>query len=100
MFSKSKINEPGTSKDAADTAAATPSAGGASSKNDLSSSAPRPKAPPSSLSNDLTITGNIKTAGDVQVEGTVEGSVQRQDDPLNTGATKPSASTKAEPAKS
>jgi cytoskeletal protein CcmA (bactofilin family) len=38
--------------------------------------APRPKATPSVLSADLTITGNIKTSGDIQVEGTVEGDVR------------------------
>jgi len=167
MFSKSKINEPNSSKDAGDSPApATGGSGNTAPKSDLSTSAPRPKAAPSVLSSDLTITGNIKTAGDVQVEGTVEGdirahlltvgetavikgeiiaddvvvngrivgrvrglkvrltstarvegdiihktiaiesgahfegSVQRQDDPLNTGASKPSAAPKAEPAKS
>ena len=33
------------------------------------------KPPASILSTDLTITGNIRTAGDIQVEGTIEGDV-------------------------
>ena len=38
--------------------------------------APRPKATPSVLSADLTIFGNIKTLGDIQVEGIVEGDIR------------------------
>ncbi|MGS4946559.1 bactofilin family protein [Meridianimarinicoccus sp. RP-17] len=37
--------------------------------------APKAKPPASMLSSDLTITGNIKTSGDIQVEGTIEGDV-------------------------
>jgi cytoskeletal protein CcmA (bactofilin family) len=36
----------------------------------------RPKATPSVLSADLTITGNIETSGDVKVEGIVEGDIR------------------------
>lgn len=39
-------------------------------------SAPKPKPPASVLSNDLHITGNIKTTGDIQVEGTIEGDIR------------------------
>jgi len=77
MFSKSKINEPNSSKEAGDSPAPAPGGSGSMApKSDLSTSAPRPKAAPSVLSSDLTITGNIKTAGDVQVEGTVEGDIR------------------------
>jgi cytoskeletal protein CcmA (bactofilin family) len=38
--------------------------------------APRPKATPSILSADLTISGNIRTPGDVQIEGIVEGDIR------------------------
>ena len=37
---------------------------------------PRAKATPSVLSADLTITGNIKSSGDIQVEGVVEGDIR------------------------
>ena len=78
MFSKSKINDPG-SKPADDAAkpAATTSASSSSAvpKTEFSASAPRPKSPPSTLSADLLITGNLKTTGDIQVEGQVEGDI-------------------------
>ncbi|WP_369907963.1 polymer-forming cytoskeletal protein [Tropicimonas sp. IMCC34043] len=34
------------------------------------------KPPASILSSDLTITGNLKTSGDIQIEGTVEGDIR------------------------
>ena len=67
MFSKSKINEPGpkaTDTDTAKGADATKPAG-----TDFKASAPKPKPPASVLSSDLLITGNLKTSGDIQVEG-------------------------------
>jgi len=39
------------------------------------SAAPKAKPPASMLSSDLTITGNIRTSGDIQIEGTIEGDV-------------------------
>ncbi|KFE34999.1 hypothetical protein DW2_10559 [Thioclava atlantica] len=42
----------------------------------MSNAAPRPKPSPSVLSTDLTVTGNIKTTGDIQIEGTVEGDIR------------------------
>jgi cytoskeletal protein CcmA (bactofilin family) len=77
MFSKSKINEPSTktpetAKPAtSSSAAATPSSGG-----EFKASAPKAKPPASVLSTDLHITGNLKTSGDIQVEGTVEGDIR------------------------
>lgn len=38
--------------------------------------AARPRQSPSILSADLTVVGNIKTQGDIQIEGTVEGDVR------------------------
>jgi len=78
MFSKSKINDPSAkpSEDSAAPAKPAPSSSGAPQKPDFAASAPRPKAPPSTLSTDLTITGNLKTTGDIQVEGTVEGDIR------------------------
>ncbi|MDF2232541.1 polymer-forming cytoskeletal protein [Albimonas sp. CAU 1670] len=76
MFSKSKINDPiDTKADEASKPAPAPAAPprpGAAAP----APAPKPKAPPSILSSDLTITGNIKTTGDIQVEGTVEGDIR------------------------
>ena len=43
---------------------------------DYASSAPKAKPPASVLSSDLTITGNVKTSGDIQVEGVVEGDIR------------------------
>jgi cytoskeletal protein CcmA (bactofilin family) len=40
--------------------------------------APKPKPAPSVLSSDLTILGNVRSSGDIQVEGTVEGDVRAQ----------------------
>lgn len=77
MFSKSKINEPGPkAPDApkADMADTAPAASAAPS-NEFKASAPKAKPPASVLSPDLHITGNVKTTGDIQVEGTVEGDI-------------------------
>jgi len=40
--------------------------------------APKPKPAASVLSSDLTITGNVRSSGDIQVEGIVEGDVRAQ----------------------
>jgi cytoskeletal protein CcmA (bactofilin family) len=39
---------------------------------------PKPKPAPSVLSSDITITGNLRSSGDIQIEGTVEGDVRSQ----------------------
>ena len=68
MFSKSKINEP---------AKKAPEASKSVEPEKISSTIPmaKPKPPASILSQDLNIVGNIKTTGDIQVEGTVEGDI-------------------------
>jgi cytoskeletal protein CcmA (bactofilin family) len=43
---------------------------------DFTPSAPKGKAAVSVLSSDLTVVGNLRTTGDIQVEGTVEGDIR------------------------
>ena len=78
MFSKSRINEPGPKQgdeqNKPDQAAAKPATPKAPA--DYTPSAPEAKPPASVLSADLTVTGNLKTTGDIQIEGTVEGDIR------------------------
>ncbi|MDZ4094997.1 MAG: polymer-forming cytoskeletal protein, partial [Paracoccaceae bacterium] len=75
MFSKSRINEPGQKTPEAD--AAKPSdASPTRTSMEFTPSAPKVKAATSVLSSDLTVVGNMKTTGDIQVEGTVEGDIR------------------------
>ena len=79
MFSKSKINEPGANSPETTPTPAVPasaSAPAAPAKSDFRASAPKAKPPASVLSSDLHVTGNMKTTGDIQVEGTVEGDIR------------------------
>ncbi|WP_442773424.1 bactofilin family protein [Paenirhodobacter enshiensis] len=73
MFSKSKIHEPGP-KVATETPKYEAPAAPASEFG--AASAPRAKPPASVLSSDLTIVGNVKTTGDIQVEGVIEGDIR------------------------
>ncbi len=76
MFSKSKINEPGA-KDAETAAPAeAPKAAAAPAPEFKPSSAPKAKPPASVLSSDLHIKGNLKTSGDIQIEGQVDGDIR------------------------
>ena len=85
MFSKSKINEPGPK--ASDTA--TPKGPDAANPtgSDFKASPPKSKPAPSILSSDLLITGNLKTSGDIQVEGQVEGDIRAHLLTVGEGAT-------------
>ena len=77
MFSKSKINDPAAKPaDPAPKPPAPTTAPAAPSPADFKSSPPKAKPPASVLSADLHITGNLKTSGDIQVEGTVEGDIR------------------------
>ena len=84
MFSKSKINEPGPKAGASDKPAATPAPKPAS---DFQASTPKPKPPASVLSSDLHIKGNLKTSGDILIEGQVDGDIRAHLLTVGEGAT-------------
>ena len=78
MFSKSKINEPGPKTS---DAPSTPAAGAKAPVK--SGAAPEakpamPKAKPAAsvLSSDLHVVGNLKTTGDINIEGTIDGDIR------------------------
>jgi cytoskeletal protein CcmA (bactofilin family) len=78
MFSRSKINEPGP-KTGPEPDIAKPMEPAAVNKPTFDyapPTAPKSKPAPSILSSDLTVTGNLRTTGDIQIEGTVEGDVR------------------------
>ena len=86
MFSKSKINEPGPSADAPaakEDAKSKPAAPAPA----IPSSTPKAKPPASQLSSDLLITGNLKTTGDIQIEGQVDGDIRAHLLTVGEGAT-------------
>ncbi|NAZ36014.1 polymer-forming cytoskeletal protein [Rubellimicrobium sp. CFH 75288] len=86
MFSKSKINEPGPA--AAQPQPAPPPPGAMPGQPaDYRPQAPKAKPPASVLSADLNIKGNIKTTGDVQIEGQVDGDIRAHLLTVGEGAT-------------
>jgi cytoskeletal protein CcmA (bactofilin family) len=76
MFSKSRINEPGPKAGTPTEQPKAPEPAATKPAFDYLSSAPKAKPGVSVLSSDLTITGNVKTSGDIQVEGVVEGDIR------------------------
>ena len=76
MFSKSKINEPVQKDTDAATQQEQPSVQSLAETGSFKASTPKVKPPASVISADLHITGNVKTTGDIQVEGTVEGDIR------------------------
>lgn len=85
MFSKSKINEPGPKTH--DTVPAADTSKPVGTSTDYKSAAPKAKPPASALSSDLTIKGNLKTTGDIQIEGQVEGDIRAHLLTVGEGAT-------------
>ncbi|MBI1219420.1 MAG: polymer-forming cytoskeletal protein [Rhodobacteraceae bacterium] len=87
MFSKSRINEPGP-KQAGE--AEKPKTDVPATKPTMDYAAPatsKPKPAPSVLSSDLTVVGNVKTTGDIQIEGVVEGDIRAHLLTVGEGAT-------------
>ena len=90
MFSKSRINEPGpkqAGEGEARPAGSTAAKPGATPPPPAASSTPKAKPPASSLSSDLVIKGNLKSTGDIMVEGTVEGDIRAHTMTVGEGAT-------------
>ena len=91
MFSKNKPEGDAAPQKPASPASSAPSSsdsvGSPPSSPSSAASANKPKPAPSILSSDLTITGHIKTSGDVQVEGTVEGDIHAHLLTVGEGAT-------------
>ena len=86
MFSKSKINEP-AQRGGETSPAQTPAPASSSSSQDYRPAAPKAKPPASVLSSDLHITGNVRTSGDVQIEGQVDGDIRAHLLTIGEGAT-------------
>ena len=76
MFSKSRINEPGPKAGTLTEQPKAPEPAATKPAFDYMSTAPKAKPGVSVLSSDLTITGNVKTSGDIQVEGVVDGDIR------------------------
>lgn len=74
MFSKTRVTEPGPRQQGAGETD-TPRSPETSYEVPATPSQ-RPRSNPSVLSSDLTVKGNITTAGDVQIEGNVEGDIR------------------------
>jgi cytoskeletal protein CcmA (bactofilin family) len=86
MFSKSKINDPAP-KPADSTAPADAPRPASGSAPDFKPTTPKAKPPASTLSSDLHIKGNLKTTGDIQVEGQVDGDIRAHLLTVGEGAT-------------
>ncbi|MEL6641296.1 MAG: polymer-forming cytoskeletal protein [Pseudomonadota bacterium] len=87
MFSKSKINDPAPKPADKPAAAPAPAPKATGSSMDAPAAAPKAKPPASTLSADLLITGNLKTAGDINVEGQVDGDIRAHLLTVGEGAT-------------
>lgn len=73
MFSKNRSNETGHKPGETESQAPVTAPGNPLATPERAVHKPKPAA--SVLSSDLTITGNIRTSGDIQVEGQIEGDI-------------------------
>jgi len=89
MFSKSKINDPAPKPAASGdkTPAAPHVPTGKPAMPDSVPAAAKPKPAPSALSSDLVIKGNLKTTGDLVIEGMVDGDIRAHLLTVGEGAT-------------
>jgi cytoskeletal protein CcmA (bactofilin family) len=71
MFSKPKINDP-IEPVRAEPTQTTP----VTAPSSAPMAQPKAKPAPSTIASDLTVTGNILTTGDMQVDGTIEGDIR------------------------
>jgi cytoskeletal protein CcmA (bactofilin family) len=85
MFSKSRVTEPAPKPEPEAYKPAEPVA--PKTSTEFAPSAPKAKPPASVLSSDLTIKGNLRTTGDIQIEGTVEGDIRAHLLTIGEGAT-------------
>ncbi len=81
MFSKSRINEPGPkaapeAQPAAKSVESTPSFMRSSAPDSSTAHVTKSKPAASVLAADLSITGNMKTTGDIVIEGVVDGDIR------------------------
>lgn len=81
MFSRSRINEQGAKTEAprATEAPLPPAARPAAESRDNAApsfQAPKTKPVASTLSSDLVVTGNLRTTGDIVIEGTIDGDIR------------------------
>ncbi|MBV7379433.1 bactofilin family protein [Maritimibacter dapengensis] len=94
MFSKSRINEPGPKAGETDQKAEgdrplslKPSMPSSSGQSSSPASPSKAKPPASTLSSDLTVVGNMKSTGDILVEGTIEGDIRAHQLTIGESAT-------------
>lgn len=86
MFTKKNESHETGAQTAAKPTVSTP-AKPASPASAPAASTNKPKPSPSVLSSDLTVTGNLNTSGDIQIEGTVEGDIRAHLLTVGEGAT-------------
>lgn len=86
MFTK-KNETPGAGTPSAAKPSTTAPAKPSSTSSGAPAAAAKPKPAPSILSSDLTVTGNLVTSGDIQIEGTVEGDIRAHLLTVGEGAT-------------